>query len=94
MKLYIILAACAAIAGCASTLPGDPAKMSADQIKALATDKAAQAACTTGTGPWGAVRTIYVQWDRGSAAGGTVTVSPDCQVSITTEQRLPAVAKP
>jgi hypothetical protein len=91
VKTLTILALAAAVSGCAGMqIPADPAKMTAEQIKALAGDKSAQAACTTVGGPWGTGRTVFIQWDKGSAAAGTVTVTQDCQVSITTEPK-PAV---
>lgn len=82
------LLACTALAGCAS-IPGDPSRMSADQLTALAKDRSASAACTVVNTPWGPGRTIYISLDKATIAGGTVTIGPDCTATITAEQRIP-----
>lgn len=75
-------------AGCASPyLPADPAKMTPEQLKAIASDRNVSASCTTAGGPWGSGRTVYVQFDKGATPGGTVAVTQDCQVSFTAEQK-------
>ena len=75
----------ALLAGCASggQLPYNPSSMTADQLKAVAADRSAVAGCTVGTGPWGTVRTVVVQIDRGTMPNGTVSVTNECQVSVT-----------
>lgn len=80
--------ACTAIMGCASPyLPADPAKMTEGQLKALGNDRNVSASCTTAGGPWGTGRTVYIQLDRSAINGGTVSVTQDCQVSVTAEQK-------
>ncbi len=81
--LSIILAA-AALTGCMA-MPADPAKMTAEQIKASAGDRSAQAACTIVNSPWGVGRTIFVQLDQRTIPAGSVTVGTDCAVTIQSE---------
>ncbi len=89
MKLRIHLC-CAAVvamlAGCAAQLPADPSKMSPDQLAAVAKDRSAMASCTVGNGPWGVVRTIYVQVDQKTIPAGGVTVAADCSVTVQSEK--------
>lgn len=87
MTRLLILAAL--LAGCAN-LPGDPSKLSAEQLREIAKDRGASAACTVITTPWGPQRTVYVQLDKGTVPSGSVTMTADCQVSI---QADPAAAK-
>lgn len=83
---HLIIAAIAAIfAGCAGTLPADPSKMTAEQLKAAAADRSAMAACTIVNSPWGVGRTIYVQLDQKTIPTGSVTVAADCSVTINSE---------
>lgn len=72
------------LAGCAGQqLPFDLSKMTPEQLKAAAADRSTVASCTQGNGPWGTVRTVYVQIDKGSIPDGSVTVSQDCKVDVT-----------
>ena len=84
MKLILTLAACAAFAGCASA-PADPSKLSAEQLKALASDRSAVASCATTMTPWGPIRTTLVQLDRATIPAGKVSVAADCTVTIESE---------
>lgn len=77
------------LAGCAGTIPADPSKMTAEQIKAMASDRSAVATCSTGNGPWGVVRTTYVQLDKATIPAGTVTVGTDCTVTIQSSTKGP-----
>lgn len=76
------------IAGCAGQIPADPSKMTAEQLKALAADRSAIAACTLINGPWGVGRTILVQLDRAAIVGGGISVGADCTVQLQAEQRV------
>jgi len=88
--LAILLTVAYLLTACGGmNLPADPAKMTAEQIKALATDRSAAAACTTVAGPWGTGRTIFVQLDKGTIPAGAVTVSQDCQITITATEKKP-----
>lgn len=77
------------LAGCAGNIPADPTRMTPDQIKELAKDKSATAACTVVNSPWGVGRTIYVQFDKSTSPNGTVTVGADCTVSLTAAPKAP-----
>lgn len=82
--LYAVLVL---LTGCAGTIPADPSKMTAEQLKALAADRSAIAACTLINGPWGVGRTILVQLDRAAIVGGGISVGADCTVNLQAEQR-------
>lgn len=89
-RALMLAAAAACLAGCAGTIPADPSKMTADQIKAMAADRSAVATCTVVNSPWGVGRTIYVQLDKATIPAGTVSVAADCSVTV---QATPAPAK-
>lgn len=78
---------CAALAGCAGTIPADPSKMTPEQLKAAAADRSAVATCTLMNSPWGAGRTIYVQLDKATIPSGSVTVGTDCTVTVQSGER-------
>jgi starvation-inducible outer membrane lipoprotein len=78
------LAALAALlAGCVS-LPADPSKMSAEQLKATAKDRNASVACSNGKTAAGNVTMVYVNTDQAVRLGSQVTVEPDCRTIVTT----------
>ena len=88
VALFAAIAAQLLLSGCASPyLPADPAKMTEGQLKARGNDRNVSASCTTAGGPWGTGRTVYIQLDRSAINGGTVSVTQDCQVSVTAEQK-------
>jgi len=82
MKHLLCCIFAAVLEGCASQVPADPTHMTPEQIKELAKDKSASAACTVVNSPWGVGRTIFVQFDKSTAPNGTVTVGADCTVSL------------
>jgi len=90
MKHSMILAALA-LTGC-TALPADPAKMTADQLAALAKDRSASASCTTVNSPWGVGRSIYVQLDQKTIPTGSVTVGTDCSITINSDTPAKPVA--
>lgn len=79
---FLVAFAAAALAGCANQVPADPTHMTPEQIKELAKDKSASAACTVVNSPWGVGRTIFVQFDKSTSPNGTVTVGADCTVTL------------
>ena len=76
--------------GCASMM--SPQTMSADQLKALVSDKNGTAVCTTVIGPWGTAKIVVVNLDEVNTVNGNVTVDDKCSVAITTTKA--ALQKP
>lgn len=83
MKKSLILIAVLALAACATNIPADPAKMSAEQLNAWAKDKNANIACSTFKGVYGTGVVNYVVLDKGIVVNGSVTVDQECRVVIT-----------
>lgn len=88
-KIIVIAVLCAFLPACAGLGGIGQTSMSAEQLKAAASDKNASAVCATGTGPWGKVNSVYVNVDRSSIVNGTVSVDAECKVSVTTGQKAP-----
>ncbi len=74
------------LAGCAQ-LPADPSKMSPEQIKEFVKDKNASVSCGKVNTPYGPTVLIYVTLDKAVIFEGQVSVNPDCQVTITNDNR-------
>lgn len=81
--LNTLLFVALALGGCAS-LPGDPSKMTPEQLKANAKDRNSTAACSNGKTAAGNVTLIYVNADQGTRLGSTVNIKADCETTITT----------
>lgn len=77
--LFLVLAV---IAGCVS-LPADPTKMSAEQLKEWAKDKNANISCGSTISTLGKFGVVSVVIDKGLVPNGSVTVDADCKVTIT-----------
>lgn len=77
------------LAGCATQIPADPSKMSAEQLNAWAKDKNANIACSTFKGVYGTGVVNYVVLDKGVVVNGTVTVDQECKVTITNSKTAP-----
>lgn len=77
----------ALMCGCAS-IPADPSRMSADQLRELSKDRSASAACSAINTPWGPARTVFVQLDQKSIVNGSVTVGQDCVVTVNNTQKV------
>lgn len=86
MNYAHILSVClaASLAGCATSLPGDPASLSAEQLAALARDKSATVGCSTAQTLTGSISTVYLNIDAASQLGGEVEIGADCSVRVTT----------
>jgi hypothetical protein len=69
------------LAGCAG-LQSNP-NLSADQLKAMASDKNATVLCSKVVGAFGTVKTVYVVLDQRVISDGTVTTDDECKVGIT-----------
>jgi hypothetical protein len=79
----VAILACVILAGCAGF--GVPS-MTPEQLAAAAKDKNASVACATGTGTGGKGSVVYVNVDKSSINQGSVTVSENCQVTISASQ--------
>lgn len=79
--LLISLLMAEAMSAC-NTLPADPSKMSAEQLKAWAADKNANVACSTFKGMYGTGVVNYAVIDKGILVDGTVTVDNECKITI------------
>jgi len=80
--LLAVITASFLLGGCA-TLPGNPEKMSADQLKELVKDKNANVGCATVQTPYKG-NVVYMVLDKSVVVNGTLTVKSDCEISITT----------
>ncbi len=89
------LSACLAAAGCAApSLPGDPAGMSAEQLRELAKDRSASIGCIATQSLAVDVTALYITLDRSVITSGGLDVSGGCQVRLHTAPRTRAPALP
>lgn len=82
----ILLVAAAVLAGCASPLPlpNDAGRMTPEQLRAVASDRNANVACTTFDAVlYGKATAVFLVLDRGVISSGSVVVTADCQIAIT-----------
>lgn len=83
MRRLAILVLSMALAACSGiTTPINLQNMSAEQIKAAASDRSSVGTCSQVVGPWGTARIVYVQLDKGVSYDGEVTVNNECTVTI------------
>ena len=83
-----------ALAGCVS-VPGNPEKMSPDQLREWARDKNANIACGVINSPYGRGIATYVVLDKGVVFNGSVSVDPECKITVTNETHpKPAAIQP
>ena len=83
-ELLIFTALC--VAGCMS-IPGNPEKMSPEQLTAWAKDKNVNVACATGTNMTGTATLTYLVIDKGVLAAGNVALGDGCKVSVTAQPK-------
>jgi len=81
MKLVMFLL-CLLLAGCVS-LPADPTKMSAEQLREWVKDKNANISCGSTISTLGKFGVVSVVIDKGLVPNGAVTVDADCKITIT-----------
>ena len=81
MKHIIALLVATLLSACAS-LPGDPANMTPEQLKANAKDKNSSVACSNGKTAAGNVTLVYVNVDQAVPLGSSVVVEADCKVTV------------
>ena len=62
---------------------GGNASLSAEQMKAMASDKNATAFCAVASGPWGKVTSVYVVVDNKDIADGGFSVDDQCKIVYT-----------
>jgi hypothetical protein len=81
-----------ALAGCMSTptLPIDYRAMSAEQLKALSSDRNAIASCSLIRGPWGSGVVTYIMLDKAAVIAGSITIGSDCVATITADPKQAA----
>lgn len=69
------------LAGCVS-LPADPTKMSAEQLREWAKDKNANISCGSTISTLGKFGVVSVVIDKGLVPNGEIIVDADCRVTI------------
>lgn len=84
-RAYVVLTLALSVAGCA-TIPGDPAKMTAEQIREAVKDKNASFACGRTETPY-KISMVYGVLDRMVVRNGTFTIGPDCSITITNSDK-------
>ena len=89
MKIILVVTALL-LSGCASMM--SPQTMTADQLKALVSDKNGTAVCTTVLGPWGSAKIVVVNLDEVATVNGSVSVDDKCTVAITTTKAPKLIA--
>ena len=80
MKTGAIVLLALGFAGCA-TLPVDPSKMTAKQLREVVKDKSATLGCATIETPYKG-NTIFLNVDKDVLKVGKITVGRDCTVTI------------
>ena len=84
--MRLLLALCfLAVAGC-TTLPGAN-EMSPAQLKAFASDKSSTAYCIQVVSAGGTLKGVFVNEDQAKNLSGTITITPDCAVTMTGGQK-------
>lgn len=76
------------LTGCA-TIPGDPSKMTAEQLREVVKDKSATLGCATVQTPYKG-NTVFLNLDAGVLKVGEVTVDSDCKITIRNDRGVTA----
>ena len=84
-RLLLLLSLSLLVVGCA-TMPGDPAKMTAEQIREAVKDKNASIGCGATETPY-KINVVLVVLDRLVVRNGTLTVGRDCTITITNTEK-------
>ena len=69
------------LAGCV-TLPANPEKMTADQLREWSKDKNATVTCAVLNSPYGKGSLVALTLDKGIVVNGVLTVDDACKVTI------------
>lgn len=82
-KLLLMLTSTLALCAC-TTIPGNPADMTPEQLKAVAIDKNLTGSCVIARNLSGTVAMVWVNLDKSSIKSGSMTVEPgaDCKTTI------------
>lgn len=80
MKIAM-LAVVTLLTGCATSVPGDPSRMSPEQLAALARDKSAVVSCITVSTLAADTTAVYAQIDL-IRKGQSVIIGADCSVQV------------
>ena len=87
MKRLVAIAILFVVAGCAASLPADPTRMSAEQLREWVKDKNANVSCGVINSPYGRGVMTSVVLDKAVVVNGTITVDAECKVTIQNEAR-------
>jgi starvation-inducible outer membrane lipoprotein len=84
------------LAGCAQVPQNyDPSKMSAEQLKAIASDKNATVSCAKVVGTGGTGVVVFVTLDKSTIpANGAVVVDAECKTTVTLTASPKAASAP
>jgi len=74
------------VAGCMA-IPGNPEKMSPEQLAAWAKDKNVNIACATAANMTGTTTMTYMVIDKGVLAAGNIALGDGCKVSVTAQPK-------
>jgi hypothetical protein len=85
--VVLIVVAVFMLAGCLS-IPADPSKMSAEQLREWVKDKNANVSCGKLNTPYGPTVLTYVVLDKAVVFNGSVSVDADCKVVIQNDSRV------
>lgn len=89
MRLVNAIALFFIVSGCAATLPANPEKMTADQLREWVKDKNANVSCGVINSPYGRGVMTSVVLDKAVVINGTVSVDSECKVTIQNDSRKP-----
>lgn len=83
MRRAVLLAAALTLEGCGGlSLPANPTKMTADQLREWVKDKSAAVQCATVSTPYKGTA-VSVNLDRQIIINGTLTLKDGCEIIIT-----------
>lgn len=84
MRHALLAVTLAVLVGGCATLPGNPADMTAEQLKELVKDKNANVGCATVQTPYKG-NVVYIVLDKSVVINGALTVASDCTITITNQ---------
>lgn len=84
-QLVLALIAAILTSGCGLSLPANPTKMTAEQLREWVKDKSGAIQCATVATPYKGTA-VSVNLDKGVILNGTLTLKDGCEVTITNTQ--------